>query len=613
MADVNALIEVDAKDLASPKLVKVTKNLKDVGDSGGFVGKVMGDLKGKVEGAGVPLSQMSSYLGSAGLAAGGAVLAVGAVAVGLGALAFNAADSLAALQDVSDQTGASVESLSKMALVLKLTNMDTKSYGDALTKLSVNINKNSDDFKKLGVSTTDPQKAMLQLKKIIADTPDQLKKVEIGNMAFGKSFKDLMPFLQMPQEEMEKLIDIAPEISSSQAQAAAQLMDSWDTAKFQLQSFGTTIGIAVMPYLNALIQTFGVIVNVISPVISIFGRLISVSFSLAQTLYDKLAPTINKVFEPIINSVKTLFGWFEKLLGKVEAYIGKSKEVSSSTPKFEIPELEEPIAKVEKPKGKTAADAKAEVRESNKQFEIDQYNAKVKRERDLADLLAKNEFERNKKAEEEQEKRDEDKKKQKLEDQKEWMTANQKWADEQVKIQEDAAERTRQAWENVANSLASNLETPLEDFQKNIIRGNQSVLTSFKDLFGDILNNFGNMLTQMVAQYLAKAAIMAAVNFFTGGSAGGVLSIGSFLGFNATGTDDWRGGLTVVGERGPEIINLPPRSSVTPMNEVNSGSTTYTINIVNPTERLTDTALLKMAKRNENFAKNDRVNGWRYA
>ena len=39
-------------------------------------------------------------------------------------------------------------------------------------------------------------------------------------------------------------------------------------------------------------------------------------------------------------------------------------------------------------------------------------------------------------------------------------------------------------------------------------------------------------------------------------------SAGESLGFNAKGTDNWKGGLTVVGEEGPEIIKLPQGTQI---------------------------------------------------
>jgi len=58
-----------------------------------------------------------------------------------------------------------------------------------------------------------------------------------------------------------------------------------------------------------------------------------------------------------------------------------------------------------------------------------------------------------------------------------------------------------------------------------------------------------------------------------GGGGGGVLPGGTPLGMggighNATGTDNWSGGPTWVGEKGPEIVNLPAGARVTPNNKV---------------------------------------------
>jgi TP901 family phage tail tape measure protein len=60
------------------------------------------------------------------------------------------------------------------------------------------------------------------------------------------------------------------------------------------------------------------------------------------------------------------------------------------------------------------------------------------------------------------------------------------------------------------------------------------------------------------------------------GKVGGVVGkVGGALGFNADGTDDWRGGPTVVGERGPEIVNLPRHASVTSNEAIRSGLAGY--------------------------------------
>jgi len=47
---------------------------------------------------------------------------------------------------------------------------------------------------------------------------------------------------------------------------------------------------------------------------------------------------------------------------------------------------------------------------------------------------------------------------------------------------------------------------------------------------------------------------------------------GMAIGFNALGTDNWRGGLSWVGERGPELVNLPMGAQVIPNNKLGGPS-----------------------------------------
>lgn len=53
------------------------------------------------------------------------------------------------------------------------------------------------------------------------------------------------------------------------------------------------------------------------------------------------------------------------------------------------------------------------------------------------------------------------------------------------------------------------------------------------------------------------------------GGGGGVLGAAkSLLGFNAAGTSNWRGGPTVVGEDGPEVIDVPQGARITPHSQL---------------------------------------------
>jgi hypothetical protein len=76
-----------------------------------------------------------------------------------------------------------------------------------------------------------------------------------------------------------------------------------------------------------------------------------------------------------------------------------------------------------------------------------------------------------------------------------------------------------------------------------------------------------NDVMQSLIKTLEKAAINALVmNLFTPGAGGSLSPVLSSLGIGhaAGGADNWRGGPLVVGERGPELVNLPRGSQVIP-------------------------------------------------
>jgi uncharacterized coiled-coil protein SlyX len=98
-----------------------------------------------------------------------------------------------------------------------------------------------------------------------------------------------------------------------------------------------------------------------------------------------------------------------------------------------------------------------------------------------------------------------------------------------------------------------NLTSGLAD----IVTGAKSAEEAFKQLAKSILND------------LARIAIRSAITGPIAGALGGLF--GGKIGSNANGTDYWGGGLTWVGEKGPELINLPRGSQVIPNDVARQG------------------------------------------
>jgi hypothetical protein len=91
-------------------------------------------------------------------------------------------------------------------------------------------------------------------------------------------------------------------------------------------------------------------------------------------------------------------------------------------------------------------------------------------------------------------------------------------------------------------------------------------------LFGGLagaLGLGGNQTTGTMNVQAGVVTVNGGIGAGAAGGGGGLLSgltnwIGGLFGQNAEGTDNWRGGPTWVGEKGPELVNLPRGSSVMP-------------------------------------------------
>jgi hypothetical protein len=126
-----------------------------------------------------------------------------------------------------------------------------------------------------------------------------------------------------------------------------------------------------------------------------------------------------------------------------------------------------------------------------------------------------------------------------------------------------------------SNIFSDNLTTAFED----IITGSKSASDAFRDFTKSIARDITHLASQQIAKQLANAIFGGASGSTAGAGLGGFLAslfggggaaTGSGLtgGWLAGGTDFARGGPTMVGERGPEIVNLPRGAQVIPYHEL---------------------------------------------
>jgi hypothetical protein len=150
-----------------------------------------------------------------------------------------------------------------------------------------------------------------------------------------------------------------------------------------------------------------------------------------------------------------------------------------------------------------------------------------------------------------------------------------------------------EALQQVKNLFSDALVNPLADF----VTGTKSAKDAFKSFVDDVSRQLAKIASQNVANaifggnsssgpdifgWLAKL-----LGGFGGGGGGGglppgtIMDLGQFggsgIGSLASGSTYWRGGATMVGENGPELLDLPAGARVTPKNY--GGGSSHNINV----------------------------------
>jgi methyl-accepting chemotaxis protein len=242
--------DIDA-DGFSKDMNTVDSSMKKTEESSKNVTKSIEDNKEKLE-----------SLGKAMMIVGGIITAVVAASV----IHFkNLGDSL---NDMSEKTGMSVESLSALKYAAEMSGAQIESLSSALPKLAKNIEKAAtgsdgarEKFEKLGITVVDSSGKMRDINEILLDVSERFAKMEDGAektalavAIFGNSGADLIPMLNNGREGIEQLTARAKELgivmTDSTALSAAKLDDALVELNKSIEGVGNMIGAALAPLLT---------------------------------------------------------------------------------------------------------------------------------------------------------------------------------------------------------------------------------------------------------------------------------------------------------------------------------------------------------------------------
>lgn len=208
------------------------------------------------------VERTASALGSV-LAGIGAGLSAGAL-VGFARQAIDAADNLGKL---SQRVGVAVESLAELQYAGKLADVTTEQLGDALRKLSVNLQAAAGGAKEfqgafaaVGISAAELRNigadaAVARIADAFARTEDGAAKTALAVRLFGRTGSDLIPLLNQGSAGLRAAGDEARRfglvITADAARAAEQFNDDITRLQASAQGLGIALANRVLPSLTA--------------------------------------------------------------------------------------------------------------------------------------------------------------------------------------------------------------------------------------------------------------------------------------------------------------------------------------------------------------------------
>lgn len=524
-----------------------------------------------------------------------AVAATAATAAGaaLAVAVKGAIDNADELSKTAQKVGVTTEALSRLKYAADLSDVSLQQLSTGLGKLTVGMSQIAQGaggqakvaFDALGISALTSTGQLRASDEVFADVAERFARMEDGATKtalaialFGKSGAQLIPMLNTGKAG---LADLAAEadrlgitLDTNTGKAAEQFNDSITRMQATFQGVINKVMEGALPALNqfadkiadpafaenaqaigeAIVGAMSLAVDAINAAVGAFNSLReSMAWASTHTMFgDKLEPSRWDQLKGQIDAKRSVGRQLTAGSTGVDTdslyrgiYGATPSEIASASK--EVAEAFEPVIANTAAASAAASALKATMAEGKAVFETtrtpaEAYGLEIER---LNALLQKGAIDQ----------------------------------DTYNRAVLQAQDSFREA-EMSGNQLASTLSSGLANMFSSVVDGSKSAV----EAIGDLLKSLGQML-------IHKGFEMLIGGFFGSGGGLGNLFGGLFggggglqLGFQkgipgfANGTNFAPGGLALVGERGPELVNLPRGSQVTP-NEMLGGGPNITIEI----------------------------------
>ena len=206
----------------------------------------------KIKTVGDALNNMGATAGTvqSALAGLGVALSVGAFVKFM----KGAIDTADHLKDLSKSTGIAVEDLAGLSLLARQTGTDLDGLAKGINKMSVEMGKDPEKFRALGITAKTNTGALKQFADLFNTLPDINQRNALAQAVFGKSWQDLAPVLSEGGKSIGETIEKGKRLSG----ITTEMADAADAFNDKLAELGGTGAVLnrmvapLLPLLNAL-------------------------------------------------------------------------------------------------------------------------------------------------------------------------------------------------------------------------------------------------------------------------------------------------------------------------------------------------------------------------
>lgn len=161
------------------------------------------------------------------------------------------------LNDLKKSTGLAITELAGLKLAAAQSGADLNSIADSINKLSVNIGKDAERFKALGITAKDPLQAFKQLADIFVMIDDPQQRAALAAAALGKSWAGAAPLLGEGGARIQEMVDKGALLSGVTQESA----DQADQYKDRLAELQTSMGAVTTRMVGELLPGLNDIAN----------------------------------------------------------------------------------------------------------------------------------------------------------------------------------------------------------------------------------------------------------------------------------------------------------------------------------------------------------------